>query len=49
MIIYVDIDETICMSPESRDYSRAIPIMKNIEKINQLYDFYNFKTMNYLR
>ena len=38
MIIYVDIDETICMSPESRDYSRAIPIMKNIEKINELYD-----------
>ena len=38
MIIYVDIDETICMSPESRDYSRAVPIMKNIEKINELYD-----------
>lgn len=38
MIIYVDIDETICTSPESRDYSKAIPIMKNIEKINELYD-----------
>ena len=38
MIIYVDIDETICASPESRDYARAIPIMKNIEKINELYD-----------
>tara|TARA_R100000027_G_C2175188_1_gene72132 strand:- start:215 stop:523 length:309 start_codon:yes stop_codon:yes gene_type:complete len=38
MIIYVDIDETICASPESRDYSKAIPIMKNIEKINELYD-----------
>ena len=38
MIIYVDIDETICKSPESRDYNYAIPIMANIEKINQLYD-----------
>ncbi len=38
MIIYVDIDETICMSPESRDYSKAVPIIKNIEKINELYD-----------
>jgi hypothetical protein len=38
MIIYVDIDETICKTPESRDYSLAIPIQKNINKINNLYD-----------
>lgn len=38
MIIYVDIDETICISPEDRDYSKANPITENIEKINQLHD-----------
>ena len=45
MIIYVDIDETICVSPEDRDYSKAIPIQKNIEKINNLY--YNGHTIVY--
>ena len=38
MIIYVDIDETICVSPESRDYSLATPIIENINKINKMYD-----------
>ena len=38
MIIYVDIDETICVSPETRDYSLATPIKEHIEKINKLYD-----------
>ena len=38
MIIYVDIDETICKSPEDRNYSMAKPIVKNIQKINKLYD-----------
>jgi len=38
MIIFVDIDETICISPEDRDYSKAKPIQKNINKINKLYD-----------
>ena len=38
MIIYVDVDETICNSPPSRDYSLAIPIKENIAKINRLYD-----------
>ena len=38
MIYMVDIDETICVSPESRDYSLATPIYKNIKKINKLYD-----------
>tara|TARA_R110000737_G_scaffold161299_1_gene189198 strand:- start:257 stop:571 length:315 start_codon:yes stop_codon:yes gene_type:complete len=38
MIIYVDIDETICVSPKDRNYSNATPIVGNIEKINQMYD-----------
>jgi hypothetical protein len=38
MIIYVDIDETICRSPEDRDYSKAAPITDHIHKINELYD-----------
>ena len=38
MIIYVDIDETICRSPTSREYQYAAPIVSNIEKINEFYD-----------
>ena len=38
MIYYVDIDETICRSPDDRNYSLAKPIKENIEKINSLYD-----------
>lgn len=43
MIIYVDIDETICTNEEgtvseSRNYQNAFPIERNIEKVNQLYD-----------
>ena len=42
MLIYVDIDETICttegQSSEARDYSTATPIIKNIQKVNDLYD-----------
>ena len=38
MIIYIDIDETICDSPESRDYALAAPIKENIHKANKLYD-----------
>jgi len=38
MIIFVDIDETICISPDDRNYSLAKPIAENIEKINELYD-----------
>jgi hypothetical protein len=38
-VIYVDIDETICETPDKpRVYSNAKPIKKNIEKINKLYD-----------
>ena len=43
MIIYVDIDETICEHPNTnpslaRDYTKAIPFEKNIKKINKLYE-----------
>jgi hypothetical protein len=37
-VIYVDIDETICKTPQSRKYEDAEPIFSNIEKINKLYD-----------
>ena len=37
-IIYVDIDETICLTEESRDYSLSIPIVNNIKKVNELFD-----------
>ena len=37
-VIYVDIDETICITPKSRDYADAEPIVDNIAKINKLYD-----------
>jgi CMP-N,N'-diacetyllegionaminic acid synthase len=38
MIYYIDIDETICISPENRDYNRSVPIFANIEKANELFD-----------
>jgi uncharacterized HAD superfamily protein len=43
-VIYVDIDETICHRETSidfgtnHDYTKAKPILENIEKINSLYD-----------
>ena len=38
MIIYVDIDETICKYNYKKLYELAIPIPENIKKINKLYD-----------
>lgn len=38
MIIYVDIDETICDTPENRDYSQSTPISERIDKVNSLYE-----------
>ena len=38
MIIFVDIDETICRYEGERNYKNAIPILENIDKINKLYD-----------
>ena len=37
-IIYVDIDETICYYEGERNYSNALPLKDNIDKINNLYD-----------
>lgn len=36
MIIYVDIDETICEYGENREYAEAKPITERIKKINKL-------------
>jgi len=38
MIIRVDIDETICESPDDRNYEKSIPLMERINHINGLYD-----------
>ena len=38
LTIYVDIDETICITPKSRNYSESKPIYEMIEKINKLYE-----------
>ena len=39
MIVYIDIDETICeILEEERDYANAKPIIRNIEKLNRYYD-----------
>lgn len=38
MIIFVDIDETICTAVKDGDYSKAKPIIDNITKVNSLYD-----------
>ncbi len=38
MVIYVDIDETICETPEDRDYTKSVPIPERIAKVNQLYE-----------
>jgi hypothetical protein len=38
VIIYVDIDETICKTSKNRDYTESVPILSNIEKINKLYN-----------
>jgi hypothetical protein len=38
MVIRIDIDETICHSPDVPDYSTSVPIPENITKANKLYD-----------
>lgn len=38
MVIYIDIDETICNSPNKPDYTTSTPIKENIAKANKLYD-----------
>ena len=38
MVIYIDVDETICNSPDKPDYTTSTPIIENISKANKLYD-----------
>ncbi len=38
MIVYIDIDETICNTPHDRNYANAKPIRENIKKANKLFD-----------
>ena len=38
MVIYIDVDETICNSPDKPDYTTNTPIIENISKANKLYD-----------
>ena len=38
MVIYVDIDNTICKTNSSAEYDKAVPINSRIQKINKLYD-----------
>jgi hypothetical protein len=38
MVIYIDIDDTICYSPNKPDYNDSIPIVDNIKKANALYE-----------
>jgi hypothetical protein len=38
MVIYVDIDETICHTPAGQEYNNARPIYTHIDKINALYE-----------
>ena len=40
MIIYVDIDNTICTTKGS-NYLESVPIKESIDKINNLYDLGN--------
>lgn len=37
MIVYVDIDETICANSADRNYTRATPLEDNIVKVNKLH------------
>ena len=38
MVIFIDIDETICHSPDAPNYTTSKPIVENIKKANKLYD-----------
>lgn len=38
MIVYVDIDDTICRLRIAGNYYSATPIQKAIEKVNQMFD-----------
>ena len=38
MVIYVDIDNTICKTPPNAEYEKATPLYERIAKINDLYN-----------
>jgi len=38
MIIYIDIDNTICRTLDTSDYSKSVPLIENIEKVRHLVD-----------
>ena len=38
MKYFFDLDETLCLTPASRDYTKAVPIVKTIADVNKLYD-----------
>jgi hypothetical protein len=38
MIIYIDIDETICTKAHDLKYENARPLVDRIKKVNKLYD-----------
>lgn len=38
MTIIIDIDETICHSPDLLDYNKSYPIQENIDKANALFE-----------
>ena len=38
MVIYIDIDQTICHTVDTVDYSKSVPLKKNIKKAHKLYD-----------
>ena len=44
MVIFIDIDDTICDTPlrgdnkTEKDYEKSTPIQENIDKANRLYD-----------
>jgi hypothetical protein len=38
VIIYIDIDDTICHSPNKPDYTISYPIKENIVKANKLFE-----------
>lgn len=38
MIYFIDIDETICKSPNTGEYDKARPILSAIREVNRLYD-----------
>jgi glycerol-3-phosphate cytidylyltransferase len=35
---YFDLDETLCLTPSSRDYTQAVPLIKVIDEVNKLFD-----------